>query len=167
MKQRLDFAIANGNPTPDIECQCETDSLFFYPVDSPAGDLYQSGKWIRPGDANYAPTALGRALAKSWATPVQVSSGIDASLSLDRTRVAMGMVANGTVRDFLKLNPTNSITPQKADAPHAFFSVASANPDGLSHVISLGNSTFAFEDTVKGGKNDFTALMVRFDSAAL
>jgi hypothetical protein len=166
-KQSVELVAANGNSRPANTSKAQTDSLFFYPVDSAAGDLYQAGKWIRPGDSDYAATALGRALNKAWSTPIQASAGIDTSLSLDRTRIAMGMVSNGTVRDFLTLNPQNAITSAKAGSPHAFFSVASANPDGLSHVISLGNSTFAFEDTVNGGKNDFTALMVRFDSGSL
>jgi hypothetical protein len=166
-KHGIDFTVANGNARPDGKTSGQTDALFFYKVDSVSGDLYESGKWIHPGDASYAASALKRAREKAWITTVRAASGVETSLDLQGGRIAMGVVANGTVADMLAKNPLNAVDVAHNSAPHAFFSVAGANPDKISHMISLGNSCYSFEDVVGGGRNDFTGLMVRFDGAAL
>ena len=126
---------------------------------------------IHPGDSGYAAAAVKRATSKAWGTVVQPFSGVDAKLDLEGAHIAMGIVANGTPADLLNKNAANATTLATYDTtPHAFFSVAGANPDKASHMISLGNSTYAFEDVVSGGKNnknDFAGLMVRFDGASL
>ncbi len=169
-EQPISFTVANGNPCIG-ETGGQTDSLFFYQVDSVSGDLNEGGKWIHPGDAGYVAAALTRASTKEWGTEVQPSSGVEADLDLEGAHIAMGIVANGGLSDLLDKNPTNSTTLAIYDStPHAFFSVAGANPDKASHMISLGNSTYAFEDVLNGwrnNKNDFAGLMVRFDGASL
>lgn len=162
----INFTVANGNPRPKATSG-QTDSLFFYQVDSVSGDLHEGTKWIHPGDPDYAATALGRSISKVWGAVVMPFSGVDTKLNLEGEHIAMGIVANGTPQDFLDKNRNNSTTTTFDMKPNAFFSVAGANPDGLSHMISLGNSCYSFEDVVGGGKNDFTGLMVRFDGASL
>lgn len=166
-KHSVKFTLANGNPrtaaTGSQPIGGQKDTLFFYKVDSVSGDLYEGSKWIHPGDQGYASAALKRASSKAWGVVVQPFSGVETQLNFEGDRLAMGIVANGTIPDLLSKNSKNSITQSFNSAPHAFFSVAGANPDGLSHMISLGNSCYAFEDVVRGGKNDYTGLMVRFD----
>lgn len=165
-RHSVNFTVANGNPRPKVKSG-QTDSLFFYQVDSVSGDLHEGTKWIHPGDADYAATAVRRSISNAWGTIVMPFSGVDTKLNLEGEHIAMGIVADGTPQDFLTKNQNNAITTAFDAEPHAFFSVAGANPDRLSHMLSLGNSCYSFEDIVGGGNNDFTGLMVRFDGASL
>jgi len=164
----LSFVAANGRQRNASVSTQPSDTLFFYRVDSITGALFDSGRWIKPGDGSYAETALKRALSKKWSFPLGASSGIDASRLFDTTQIAMGLVVNGTINQALTKNPRNQIQANSADLPYSLFSVPAANPDGGSHLISLGNHCFSFESGLgSANNNDYADLMVRFDGKSL
>ena len=73
------------------------------------------------------------------------------------------LVANGTVEEFLSVNPTNN---GNETLPIAYFAFKAANPDGIEHVRQIGINTFGFEDLLGGGDLDFNDSIVSGGPAA-
>ncbi len=117
---------------------------------------------LTPGDANYAQVAVRQTV------PVSKSElGSDRSASGSEQLnggviYAPYLIANGTEDGFLSSNPSNH-TDQgtKGQVPFAYFAFLGANPDGIDHLSSLGNNTFAFEDLFGGGDKDYDDLIVK------
>jgi hypothetical protein len=156
----IDYTASNGHSLASNH----KDTFFFYNVDSVSGDIRKDSSTIlHPGDKGYAIAAINRGAntMKSFAA----QTGSLGSALLEGDLIAMGIIANGDRSTFLANNPSNRNDSSFANAPHAYFSVAGANPDGLSHLISLGNSTYAFEDSYAKTSNDFADFMVRFQGS--
>ena len=164
---QLSFVAANGRQSSGQLSNKPIDTLFFYKVDSITGALFESGHWIKPGDATYAEYALKRASARDWSVSLSPSSALDASKLIDCSQIAMGLLVNGSVGDALVRNPRNQMPMSQSSLPYTLFSVPAANPDGSSRLISLGNSCFSFESGLSLANADFADLMVRFDGRSL
>lgn len=52
------------------------------------------------------------------------------------------------------------ITVDQDGEEFTYFAFEEANPDSLSHIISLGENNFAFEDSFQGGDQDFNDLVL-------
>ena len=132
-------------------------NLVFYNVDSITGAIFDGKEWIYPNSANYAKVALDRGLEKGWVIePSKFDAKAD-SLELDGDFIALALVTCGSVEEFIRTNPTNE---KSSNSLQSWFSVGSANPDGKSHFISLGNSIYGFEDLWGGGDNDFNDTVI-------
>ncbi|GAB1543661.1 hypothetical protein NUACC21_63370 [Scytonema sp. NUACC21] len=108
---------------------------------------------LRPGDANYAQTAVQRRVAE-----------IDLRVSNQSTVTSFGtfspgslfapfIIVNGTPEAITDGNPNND--------PATYFSFLGANPDRVDRIRLLGNNTFGFEDLPNGGDNDYNDMIVR------
>ncbi|MEH2453310.1 DUF4114 domain-containing protein [Nostoc sp.] len=120
---------------------------------------------LTPGDANYAQVAVRQTVPVSKS---QLGSDRSASGSEQLNGgviYAPYLIANGTQDGFLSSNPSNH-TDQgtKGQVPFAYFAFLGANPDGIDHLSSLGNNTFAFEDLFGGGDKDYDVLDSENDS---
>ncbi len=131
------------------------NNLAFYLVeDASSGNIrLADGKTIlKPGDANYAIEAIKSAVLKVGKTDTQ------SNLDLVGGKVyAPILVSQGSLTDFVNLNPTNS---GGENAIHAYFNYLGANPDKVDHFRLLGNNTFGAEDFYGGGDRDFNDLIV-------
>jgi hypothetical protein len=156
----IHYTAANGHSLASNQ----KDTFFFYNVDSVSGDIRMDTSTIlHPGDKGYATAAINR--AETTMKSFLAQTGSQGTALLQGDLIAMGIIANGDRLTFLANNPSNRNDNGFANAPHAYFSVAGANPDGLSHLISLGNSTYAFEDSYAKTSNDFADFMVRFQGS--
>ena len=128
-----------------------------YEVADSLGGIDTNGDGIvelRPGDAAYASAAIAKRVNN-----FNIRAG--GSPSNDTTPSNFGnvfltggkfyapfIIANlgsSTPEDFLARNPNNQAAA-KIDDQVAYFGITSANPDKASHLRSLGNNTFGFED---------------------
>jgi VCBS repeat-containing protein len=115
---------------------------------------------LRPGDDGYANAALANGHAQ-----VIFASGKGAGAKSDFTLEGGGLYAfyliqNDTTAHFLASNPQNRLDR----GPLAFFSTATANPDGYDHMHATiqpsGAVTLAWEDLTQGGDQDFNDVVV-------
>ena len=132
-------------------------NLVFYNVDSITGAIFDGKEWIYPNSANYAKVAIDRGLEKGWVIEPSKFEAKEDSLKLDGDFIALALVTCGSVEEFIRTNPTNE---KSSNSLQSWFSVGSANPDGKSHFISLGNSIYGFEDLWGGGDNDFNDTVI-------
>ena len=97
-----------------------------------------TGNLVQPGDSNYAEVALTQSVvdftAESFASTVLQGGFVYVPYIL----------SNGDTTQF-------------------YTTFATANPDGLEHIISLGDNSFGFEDLPDGGDRDFNDLLFGFD----
>ncbi|MFM7570981.1 MAG: hypothetical protein ACKO8O_20090 [Betaproteobacteria bacterium] len=87
--------------------------------------------------------------AGSRSGPVQRTADFTIDKDLDPDNLAL---------PYLKVNPGGT--------PTLFFGAASANPDGISHIVKLSQNGFSCEDLV-GGDYDFDDLAVIINSLVL
>ena len=122
---------------------------------------------LRPGDDGYANAALADGHAQ-----VIFASGKGAGAEHDLTLEGGGLYAfyiiqNDTTAHFLASNPENRLD----HGPVAFFSTATANPDGYDHMRataqSTGGFTLAWEDMTQGGDQDFNDVVVKATNVRL
>ncbi|MEM9540323.1 MAG: FG-GAP-like repeat-containing protein [Cyanobacteria bacterium P01_E01_bin.42] len=129
-----------------------TNEVYFYRIDDENGTI----DGLAPGQTGYAEAAIRNRVNNPG---LQVSN--------ERTNVQNGsfeggflyapvIIANGTVNDFLNLNPNNFVGSEV----QAYFVFGEANSDRTDHIILLGNNAFGFEDLVNGGDNDFNDIVV-------
>lgn len=131
-----------------------TNNIGFYVVeDVLLGTIkLANGSLLNPGDANYAVEAAKSAVLQA--------GKIDRKLDRDITGgkiYAPIVIAQGSLADFVNLNPTNG---GGAKEIHAYFNYVSGNADRLDHFKLLGNNIFAVEDQFGGGDRDFNDLVV-------
>ncbi len=122
----------------------------FYVVDDANGTI----DTLKPSDTGYAVAALKRAVLSIVKTEANGSYQLDGGRLL-----APYLVAEGTIDDFLKNNPTNV----EGKRPHAYFNYLGANPDGIEHIKSIGNNQFACEDLFGGGDRDFNDFILQLN----
>lgn len=154
--QVLDLRDRTGPITGSFSVSKEaaySNSGGFYVIEDTNGTVRDpiTGALIAPGQAGYAQAALRRRvldLAQDGSTTMNMDGGM---------LLAPYLVANSTVEQFLAENPNNEAV---AGRPIAYFAFAQANPDGLEHVRQMGLNTFAFEDLLGGGDNDFNDSVV-------
>jgi trimeric autotransporter adhesin len=150
-------AVDLGN-NPSVASSAAFDNFVgLYEVADSLGGIDTNGDGIVeliPGDAAYARTAIGNRVNN-----FTIRTG--GNVSNDTTPTNFGNVfltggkfyvpfvianlGNSTPADFLAKNPTNQAAT-KIDDQVAYFGITSANPDRVSHLRSLGNNTFGFED---------------------
>jgi trimeric autotransporter adhesin len=150
-------AASLGN-NPSVASSAAFDNFVgLYEVADSLGGIDTNGDGIvelLPGDAAYA-----RAAISNRVKDVNIRAGGNASN--DTTPTSFGNVfltggkfyapfvianlGNSTPEDFLAQNPNNQAAT-KIDDRVAYFGITSANPDRVSHLRSLGNNTFGFED---------------------
>jgi hypothetical protein len=124
----------------------------FYIIDAADGTV----NGVAPGSADYARTVLNDTTRQ-----VMFNSGDTAGASREVTLTGTQMlgfylIQNSNATDFLARNPTNSQT----GGPLAFFSFATANPDGERHLdvvsdVLTGRAEYRWEDQTGGGDRDF------------
>ncbi|AFY92485.1 DUF4394 domain-containing protein [Chamaesiphon minutus] len=148
----------NLDNNPSVASSAAFDNFVgLYEVADSSGGIDTNGDGIvelLPGDAAYA-----RAAISNRVNNVNIRAG--GNPSNDTTPTNFGNVfltggkfyapfvianlGNLTPEDFLAQNPNNQAAT-KIDDRVAYFGITSANPDKASHLRSLGNNTFGFED---------------------
>ena len=131
----------------------------FYQIEDATGSVLDivTGNLIAPGEVGYAKVALARRminLKQEGTDSMEIDGGV---------LLAPYLVANGTVEEFLSVNPTND---GNETLPIAYFAFKAANPDGIEHVRQIGINTFGFEDLLGGGDLDFNDSIVSGGPAA-
>ena len=139
---RLDVWAANSGES-DI-------TWLLYKVDEITGALLSDGEWVQPGEKGYAELAMQRALADGTALNINQGQAIADVLDGEAGLYAMAIVSS---RQW-----TSQETP-------VWFSVGAANTDGRSHMVSLGQGVFGFEQSWNTSNNDFNDLVVSIDYA--
>lgn len=101
-----------------------------------------SGVELRPGDQGYGAAALAAA----------VRGG-----PLDGLRTAQRQLSlrQGSVQEGGLLAPYAEVA-----GDGTYFGFAAANPDGIEHMLRLGQNVFGFEDLRGGGDRDFNDLVI-------
>lgn len=118
---------------------------------------------MMPSDPNYAQAAVRAAqLVFGSRTP----SGAIQQLSFSGgDRLGFVLIQNGTMASFLDRNPRNDVR----GGPLAFFSLATANPDGFDHLrishLPDGTVLYTWEDQTGGGDRDFNDVVFRVGAA--
>lgn len=161
--------IAPGAPGQQVTAKVQTsraadfnNTISLYRVDNLTGglDIDSNGSIdLIPGDAGYAIAALQRALdpltGKVLQSPDNLSQKNETVTLSSGSVFGLAITANGSVQEFLSQNPMN-----QADKINTFFSFEKANPDGISHIVRLGNSLFGFEDLFGGDDRDYNDVIV-------
>jgi|GEM_PF-2198666 2',3'-cyclic-nucleotide 2'-phosphodiesterase (5'-nucleotidase family) len=130
------------------------NTVGFYRVADFDGGIDVDGNGIvdlRPGDANYAKTAIEKNVTNFGRTG---SSGINLT---GGQLYAPFLIANATVADYLAKNPNN----QAGGAVQAYFAYLGANPDKVDHIRRLGDTSFGFEDLAVNSDFDFNDMVVQ------
>ncbi|MGB3636092.1 MAG: DUF4114 domain-containing protein [Rivularia sp. (in: cyanobacteria)] len=109
--------------------------------------------FINPEDRGYAEAALNQRLEN---LELRRDTGNIADEISGGAMLVPFLIANGTVQDWIEQNNDN----QSTDAPIAYFSFASANPDSKQHIRQIGNE-LQFEDLFGGGDNDFNDFVAK------
>jgi hypothetical protein len=111
---------------------------------------------VKPGDATYAETAVRNRVQLLNYNEESIQQTFTSQL-LGGTNYEIFLIANGTPEQFLQEDPKN----EKEVTPKAYFKTIAANPDNKSHVKAWSGDTFGFEDTYRGGDQDFDDLLVQ------
>ncbi len=170
-----------GN-NPAVESEAAFDNFVgFYEVANTKGGIDTNGDGvvdINAGDDGYAAAAIGRRLDNFV---IRTGGNVDNDTTNDRFNpvilsggkfYAPFIIANlsdTSPEDFLTNNPNNDAAEQFDDQV-AYFSFIEANPDGVSHLKSLGSSTFGFEDlpgNLGVSDNDFNDAVFQVDFTAV
>jgi hypothetical protein len=107
---------------------------------------------LLPGAAGYARAAIENRV-----------SGINLAVGNGATASASGSLTGGELYAPFIVVDSSIEAYLSGSGGQAYFSYASANSDGVDHVILLGNNTFGFEDLVGGGDRDFNDLIFQVD----
>jgi hypothetical protein len=136
---------------------CYDNEVGIFRVDDASGRLGT----LRPGDDGYAMAALAAGRGQ-----VIFASGKGAGTKRELTLAAGALYAFYLIQDdttahFLACNPQNRLDRGTL----AFFSVATANPDGYDHlrasVDASGSFKLSWEDLTNGGDQDFNDVVMQ------
>ena len=170
-----------GNNPADASDAAFDNFVGFYEVTGLSGgiDTDDDGSVdLNPGDDGYAAAAIGQRLDNfairtgGRANDNTSDDSFNPVLLAGGTFYAPFIIANlgdTTPEDFLTNNPNNSAAVRSSDQV-AYFSFIEANPDGVSHLKSLGSGTFGFEDlpgNLGGSDNDFNDAVFQVDITAV
>ncbi|WP_310485789.1 esterase-like activity of phytase family protein [Chamaesiphon sp. VAR_48_metabat_403] len=130
------------------------NNIAFYAVeDAVLGTIkLANGSIVKPSDANYAIEAIKSAVLQAGKTDNKPNQNL-----IGGKIYAPILISQGSLTDFVNLNPTNS---GGENAIHAYFNYLGANPDKLDHFRLLGNNTFGVEDFYGGGDRDFNDVVI-------
>ena len=128
-----------------------SNSAGFYQVLDSEGTVLDTvtNQQIKPGEKGYETAALNQSIAELEfdQNDVSLSAEVDGGIFL-----APYLIANGTVEEFIRKNPTND---KSGNGLNAYFAFGGANPDRIEHLKASDNN-FGFEDFYGGGDRDFT-----------
>lgn len=169
-----------GN-NPAIASDAAFDNFVgFYEVTDTAGGIDIDGDGtadLNPNDNGYAAAAVQQRL-NDFVIRTGSGNNNTSDDSFNPVLLAGGkfyapfIIANLgdiTPEDFLTNNPNNDAAQQSSDQV-AYFSFIEANPDGISHLKSLGSNTFGFEDlpgNLGVSDNDFNDAVFQIDITLL
>ena len=166
----LDFRTDSTQTQPDLTgkklalsfSNVSADAIYhnyggIYRVQDDVGTVIDpsTGASYKPGDAGYIPAALRRAnLENSGGVQLDnQNTSNPAKFTVDGGyRYGIFVVADGTIDRALT-------TTDPAKAPHVYFNYLAANTDGKQHFQSVGNNSFAVEDTFNLTNNDYNDLI--------
>ena len=136
-----------------------TNNIGFYIVEDTLGTIkLADGSTLKPNDANYAVEAIKSALTNSLQA-TQADTKLGQNITGGRIYAPV-VVAQGSLTDFVNINPTNG---GGANDIHAYFNYVGANSDGVDHFKLLGNNNFGVEDMYGGGDRDFNDLVINMN----
>ena len=119
------------------------NTVGFYTIEDTNGTVIDEfGNSLTPGDEGYAAAAIGNSVVEidlNTTNNLQLAGG---------DLLAPYIISNGTTEEFLNGDA-------EGQTAIAYFSFVEANPDGVVHIRSEGNSTLGFEDILGGGDLDF------------
>jgi uncharacterized protein YkwD len=119
-----------------------------------------NGTSYKPGDAGYTAAALRRSLVENngQAQLDNQNTASNTQFKVDGGyQYAAFVVANGSIDQVL--NATDA-----SKAPYIFFNYVAANADGKQHFQSVGNNTFAVEDTFNLTNTDYNDLIFQVNA---
>jgi hypothetical protein len=124
-----------------------TNTAGLYRVNDAEGTVTDplTGDELTPNDAGYAEAAIRQR---------ELTVDEEGNLSGDNTLngfLAPFIIADGTPEEWLSENPDNQIFGQEI---FAYFPYIEANPDGVDHIVLMGDNTFGIED-LPGLNSDF------------
>ncbi|WP_353932490.1 tandem-95 repeat protein [Okeanomitos corallinicola TIOX110] len=122
------------------------NTIGWYIVDDENGSI----GGLNPGDRGYAQIAISQRSIASF-----TRDGIESAQL--RGLLAPYLIADSSRDDFLEDNPLNFA----GEGPLAYFAFSAANPDGVDHILQLGDNTFGFEDLENGGDRDFNDIIMQ------
>ncbi|NET71731.1 MAG: tandem-95 repeat protein, partial [Sphaerospermopsis sp. SIO1G2] len=126
------------------------NTVGWYLVDDETGRIGE----LTPGDRGYAQVAIAQRTVTSFTREGIESAQLQGLL-------APYLIADSSAEDFLDDNPLNFA----GEGPLAYFAFGAANPDGVDHILMLGDNTFGFEDLENGGDRDFNDIIMRVNFA--
>jgi Calx-beta domain/Domain of unknown function (DUF4114) len=121
----------------------------FYEVEDALGTL-ENG--LKPDGIGYAESAIKSAILQSYKNEFKSDLTVSGGKIL-----APVVIANGTFKDFMDLNPEN----QANSSVHAYFNYLGANPDKVDHFRLLGDNKFGVEDMFGGGDRDYNDIVIQ------
>lgn len=147
----IDLSAVGGNRTTTFNLFREAtfnNTVGLYRIDDASGAV----NGVLPGAAGYAQEAISNRV-----------SGINLAVGDGATASASGSLTGGALYAPFIVVDSSIEAYLSGSGGEAYFSYASANADGVDHVILLGNNTFGFEDLVGGGDRDFNDLIFQVD----
>ncbi len=134
----------------------------YFIVDSMNGSI----NGIAPGQAGYAQAALSSSTRQLlFAKGEKAGASINVTLEGGQMLIFY-LIQNNTTANFLSRNSTDTVRGNNnSGAPLAFFSLASANPDGMRHTQIIadsvtGNAQYNWEDLLNLGDADFNDAVI-------
>ena len=119
---------------------------FYRSLDARGSVRDAQGLLLRPGDAGYAAAALA---------PENVVAPLSALQLPDRQTRTMSV----ELRESSLLAPYAVVADPRG--PQTYFAFSAANPDGLTHIRSLGRNSFGLEDQFGLGDHDLDDVIMR------
>ncbi|MGB6300091.1 MAG: DUF4114 domain-containing protein [Rivularia sp. (in: cyanobacteria)] len=141
----------------DIQSDADyNNSVGYYTIANMNGAVEDiTGELINPGEEGYAAAALNQRVENLELT--RNTGNLESALDGGALLLPF-LIANGTVEEWMEENSDN----QGENVPTAYFSFASANPDGKEHIRQVGDE-LQFEDLFGGGDNDFNDFVTTID----
>jgi hypothetical protein len=158
-KSTIDLRVANIG--------AYSKELLTFQVDGITGGLVVNGRLVDPTDKDYARYAVERALSGGTSSNVlgSFAAANNTKWELEGDKLyGVVVLTNTDAKSFLANNPLNQ---QNSANQNAWFSLGVANPDGISHFVSLGSNTYGFEDNWGGGDRDFNDLVFNVASSQI
>ncbi|MBP0022256.1 MAG: VCBS repeat-containing protein [Cyanobacteria bacterium SBLK] len=129
-----------------------TNEVYFYRIDDENGTI----DGLAPGQTGYAEAAIRNRIDNPGLQVSDQGTNVQNGSFDGGFLYAPVIVVNGTVNDFLNLNPNNFVGSEV----QAYFVFGEANSDRADHIRLLGNNAFGFEDLPNLGDNDYNDIVV-------
>lgn len=129
-----------------------TNEVYFYRIDDENGTI----DGLAPGQTGYAEAAIRNRVENPGLQVSNEGMNVQSGSFAGGFLYAPVIVVNGTVNDFLNLNPNNFVGSEV----QAYFVFGDANSDRADHIRLLGNNTFGFEDLPNLGDLDYNDIVI-------